>query len=251
MQRAMACLAFLAAAVSCHSKPHTVLTVSVAASLSGALEEIESAYQRSHPGVEFRNNFGASGTLAREIEHGAPVDLFFSAAAKPMDELEAQHAIVPGTRRNILRNTLVLIAPADSKLSGFEQLTGKAVRAIAIGDPGSVPAGQYGQQTLEALHLFDRVHAKLVLTKDVRQVLTYVETGNADAGIVYGTDAAISSKVRVVATAPETSHQSIIYPAAVTAASKNRAAAIEFEQFLASPGAQSSFTKHGFTVTAQ
>lgn len=235
----------------CAAQKSTVLTVSAAASLTDAIQEIETAYRHDHPAVEVRNNFGSSGTLAREIEQGAPVDVFLSAAAKPMDDLQAQGLIVAGSRRNLLRNTLVLIAPSDFRLGGFQQLADRSVRIIALGDPASVPAGHYGQQTLESLHLLDAVRSKLVLAKDVRQVLAYVETGNADAGLVYATDAKISSKVRVVATAPESAHDPIVYPAAAIAYGRNEDAARAFVEYLNAPTSRGIFVKHGFTVIAQ
>jgi molybdate transport system substrate-binding protein len=165
-----------------------------------------------------------------------------------MDDLEAKGLIVGGTRRNLLRNTLVLIAPLDSKLHDFQGLTGSSIRMIALGDPASVPAGQYGRQTLVALHLLDKLKAKFVFAKDVRQVLTYVETGNADAGLVYATDAQASVKVRIVASALESSHEAIVYPVAVIKGGRNEVAASEFVKYLSSPAAQAIFVKHGFTL---
>jgi molybdate transport system substrate-binding protein len=135
-------------------------------------------------------------------------------------------------------------------LKGFEGLTDKSIRLIALGDPASVPAGQYGRQTLTALHLIDKLNAKLVIGKDVRQVLTYVETGNADAGIVYGTDAAASERVRIVAIAPESSHEPIVYPVAVVQASRNQDAARKFIEYLSSSAAKAIFIQHGFTIAA-
>lgn len=233
-----------------HGSAQTKLTISAAASLKDALAETESVYKHLHPGAEFDNNFGSSGTLATQIDQGAPVDIFLSAAAKPMDDLEAKGLIVSVTRRNLLRNSLVLIAPLDSQLKDFQGLASSAISVIAIGDPASVPAGQYGKQTLTALRLFDVVKAKLVFGKDVRQVLTYVETGNADAGIVYATDARVSGKVRVVAAAPETTHDSIVYPAAVVTGSRNAENARLFLNYLSSPPARAVFQKYGFTIAA-
>ncbi len=247
---AMVCavVVFIAA---CHSTQHTTFTVSVAASLQDALAEAEAAYEQSERNVGFRNNVGSSGTLAQQIEQGAPADVFLSAAAKPLDDLEARGLIVAGTRRNLLRNTLVLIAPLDSRLAGFQGLTDSSVRLIALGDPASVPAGQYGRQTLAALQLFDKLSAKVVLGKDVRQVLTYVETGNADAGLVYATDAQKSSKVRVVAIAPESTHDPIVYPVAIVKGSDSEGAARKFVDYLAGPAAQAIFQRHGFTMAAR
>jgi len=250
-QRAALASLFLCSLTACHAPHHTELTVSVAASLTDAIQEIETVYHNDHPGVEIRNNFGSSGTLAREIENGAPVDVFLSAASKPMDDLQTRGLIVAGSRRNLLRNTLVLIAPRGTKLSGFQQLADPSVHTIALGDPASVPAGQYGQQVLAGLHLLDSVHSRLVLAKDVRQVLAYVETGNADAGIVYATDALTTNGVQVVAVAPEASHDPIVYPAASIARGKHEDAAREFVEFLNSAPARAIFLKHGFTMALQ
>ncbi len=244
----LAALSIVLLLPGCRSPRRPVLTLSIAASLQDAIVEIESNYQRDHGPVEFRNNFGASGTLAREIEQGAPVDAILSAGTKPVDDLQAEGLLAPGTRANLLRNSLVLIAPQDSKLTSFDDLATPKVRLIALGDPASVPAGQYGRQTLKSLQLYDQLHDKMVLGKDVRQVLTYVETGNADAGLVYGTDAALSKKVRVVAIAPESSHDPIVYPLAIVAGSRNQQAAREFVAYLSTPAAKAIFTRRGFTM---
>lgn len=210
--------------------------------------EVEQDYQHDHTAVEFRNNFGSSGTLAREIEEGAPVDAFLSAGAKPMDDLQAKNMLVGDSRMNLLRNSLVLIVPQDSKLTGFEGLDDERIRLVAMGDPASVPAGQYGSETLTSLKLYEKLRDKIVLGKDVRQVLTYVETGNADAGLVYATDARISTKVRVAAVAPESSHEPIVYPMAIVAGSRNQEAARAFVAYLISAAARAVFAKHGFTM---
>jgi molybdate transport system substrate-binding protein len=247
--RLLVVLLILATAASTgFAQNNTALTISAAASLKDVLVEVEAAYKQSQGNVEFSNNFAGSGTLAAQIDQGAPVDVFLSAAAKQMDDLGAKGLLAPGSRRNLLRNTLVLIAPLDSKLGSFQGLAASDVKMIALGDPAAVPAGQYGRQTLLALHLFDKVGTKIVFAKDVRQVLTYVETGNADAGLVYGTDAKSSSKVKVVATAPESSHDPILYPAAVVKGSRNQGAALKFVDFLGSPAAGAIFTKYGFTI---
>ena len=235
----------------CRTEHRTVLMVSAAASLTDAVEEIEAAYHREHPEIVLRNNFGASGTLAQEIEHGAPVDVFLSAAAKPMDDLEARGLIIKESRRDLLHNALVLIAPPESQLHGFQQLADKSVRTIALGDPGNVPAGLYGRQVLSSLHLLDVVRSRLVLAEDVRQVLAYVATGNADAGIVYATDALTSGRVRVVATAPEGTHDPIVYPEAAILNGRNDVAARAFVEYLNAPVAKAIFVKHGFTIASQ
>lgn len=233
----------------CRQGPQpAVLTLSIAASLQDAMVEVEAAYKKDHTNLDFRNNFGSSGTLAREIEQGAPVDALFSAGAKQMDQLQRQGLLVPGTRRDLLRNSLVLVAPLDSRLHGFDDLVSTSVRLVAVGDPASVPAGQFGQQALKALHVYDPIKGKLVLGKDVRQVLTYVETGNADAGLVYATDARISSRVRVVAVAPESSHDPILYPVSVIQSSRSLEAARAFLNYLSSSAARAIFIRYGFTM---
>lgn len=236
---------------ACHRSQPIVLTVSAAASLTDAMREIEVVFQRDHPGVEVRNNIGSSGTLARQIEDGAPVDVFISAASKPMDDLQSRGLIVADTRQTVLRNTLVLIAPQGSKLTSFQQLSDSSVRTIAVGDPANVPAGRYGEQVLTAMQLLESVRSRLVLAKDVRQVLGYVETGNADAGIVYATDALSSSGVRIVATAPESTHEPIVYPVAVVTSGQHQDAAREFVNYLNSATAKAVFQKRGFTIAVQ
>jgi molybdate transport system substrate-binding protein len=242
-----ALLGFALITIGCRSSHRTTLTLSVAASLQESITEIEAAYQREHL-IAFRNNFGASVALAREIEQGAPVDAFVSAGVRPMNQLQSEGLLLEGSRADLLRNTLVLIAPSGSHLKDFEGLTGKEVRTVALGDPASVPAGQYGRQTLEALHLYGDLRSKLVLGKDVRQVLTYVETGDADAGLVYMTDAQTSHRVQVVVAAPENSHDPIIYPVSEIKKSQNGSAVREFIAFLRSPAARAIFERHGFRM---
>lgn len=223
------------------------ITVSAAISLKDALDEIGEKYEKTHPGTTVRFNYAGSGTLQHQIEQGAPVDVFFSAAENQMDELASEGLIDKGTRRDIVANSLVLIAPADSNsVKSFQDLLKPTVKIIAVGEPSTVPAGLYAQQTLEHLGLLAKIKSKLVFAKDVRQVLTYVETGNADAGLVYATDAKISSKVRVVATAGASSHEPILYPAAMLKGSKNMAAR-EFLNYLGGPEARAVFEKFGFT----
>lgn len=221
----------------------TELTVSAAASLSNAMRELAANYQSTHPGTIITMNFGSSGMLAQQIEQGAPADVFLSAAPKPMDTLAGKGLIRKDTRRDLLRNEVVLIGSIDS----FAALAGPRVKLIALGDPNSVPAGDYGKQVLTALGLWDAVQSKLVLAKDVRQVLSYVETGNADAGIVYATDARESPKVRVAATAPPGSHTPVVYPVAVLTESRHEAAARSFVAFLSGDEARAVFVRHGFT----
>jgi molybdate transport system substrate-binding protein len=225
------------------------ITISAAISLKDSLDEIGRAYEKAHPGATVKFNYGSSGTLQRQIEEGAPVDVFVSAAEKQMDALQAKGLVEAETRRNVAGNRLVLIVPtADTTIHGFSDLARPGVKVVALGEPATVPAGIYARQTLEHLGLLSAVEKKAVLAKDVRAVLTYVETGNADAGIVYQTDAQSSSKVRIVTNAPADSHDPIVYPAADIKGSKNLPAARNFLAFLSGAEARQIFLKHDFTT---
>jgi molybdate transport system substrate-binding protein len=236
-----------AVVISACGRHGTEITVSAAASLQNAMQELAHVYEQQHPDTRVTLNFGSSGMLAQQIEQGAPADVFFSAAPKPMDELASKGLILSGTRHDLLRNEIVLIVPQSGAApSSFQDLV--KARLIALGDPQSVPAGDYGRQVLTALGLWDAVRPKLVLAKDVRQVLSYVETGNADAGIVYATDARESGKVRVAAIAPQNSHAPVVYPVAVLRESRAPAAARSFVEFLAGEQARAVFEQYGFTA---
>jgi len=228
------------------------LTVSAAISLKDALDEIKQAYTAQNGSVSLAMNYGASGTLQLQIEQGAPVDVFLSAAPKQMDALDSKGLLLAGTRKDLLRNEVVLIVPKDSTLgiTGFRDLLKPDVKKVALGEPVAVPAGKYAQDVLTSLGIYEQVNAKAVLAKDVRQVLTYVETGDVDAGIVYKTDALSSAKVKVVVQAPADSHSPVIYPVAVIKASKNAAAAKAFENFLFGPQPRAVFQKYGFGLAA-
>jgi len=224
------------------------VTVSAAISLKDALDEIGQNYEKGHSGTSVRFNYGGSGTLQHQIEQGAPVDIFFSAAETQMDALASKALIDVSTRRDIAANTLVLIVPiASHTVKSFADLREPSVTIVAVGEPETVPAGVYAQQTLEHLGLLPAIKPKLVFAKDVRQVLTYVETGNADAGLVYATDAKISSKVRAAATAPGSSHEPILYPAALLRRSTNMAAARAFLDYTAGQEGLTVLKKFGFT----
>jgi len=231
------------------SRNSRTLTVSVAASLQTAMGELGPVYERSQPGIKVFFNFGGSGTREQQIERGAPADVFVAAAPKQMDALAAKGLILTDTRRDLLGNQVVLIAPKGStRPNSFQDLCDKTIKLIALGDPVSVPAGDYGRQVLQSLHVWTAVQPKLVLAKDVRQVLSYVETGNADAGIVYSTDTHETDRVRVAAMAPANSHRPVVYPIAVIRGCHNIAAARAFIAFLTGSYARDVFTRHGFTV---
>lgn len=225
----------------------TEITVSAAASLKDALNEIKPLYEAENPDIKLVLNFGSSGTLQQQIEQGAPVDLFISAGKSQMDSLEEKQLLVNTSRMNILGNELVLIVGKDNyAVNRFTDLKEPWVKHIGIGEPESVPAGKYAKEVLSSLEIWDALEPKYVQAKDVRQVLAYVETGNAEAGLVYKSDTTASDKVRIAAVAPENSHKPIVYPAAVIKSSKNSAAAGDFLRFLGRPEAKNIFLKYGF-----
>ena len=227
------------------------LTVSAAISMKDALDEITSLYSAANPDTSIHLNLGASGTLQQQIQQGAPVDVFISASPDQMDALQAESLLLAGTRKNLVKNEVVLIVPvSNTEVSRFQDLLKPSVKVVAIGEPATVPAGKYAAEVLRHFGLFDQIRAKVVLAKDVRQVLTYVDTGNADAGIVYRTDAMISKKVKIAAVAPSDSHSPVIYPVAVLKSSHDPAAAKGFVVFLAGSQSQSTFEKYGFAVAA-
>jgi molybdate transport system substrate-binding protein len=222
------------------------LTVAAAASLQDAAVELKDIYEQRHANVKITYNFASSGTLQKQIEEGAPADLFVSAGKSQMDALSAKELIVESTRKDLLGNELVLIAGQDSDLSGFEGLTDPGVVRIGIGEPETVPAGKYAKEALTYLDLWGKIETKLVLAKDVRQVLTYVETGNAEAGLVYRSDTIGSEKIKIVAAAPAGSHNPIVYPMAVVKSTKYQKEAEDLAGFLVSDEAARVFEKYGF-----
>lgn len=222
------------------------LTVSAAASLSEVAGELRALYEAKHPGVKITYNFASSGTLQKQIEEGAPVDVFLSAGITQMDNLSARGLIEENTRAGLLGNQLVLVAGNASGITGFKDLEGPEVSRISIGTPETVPAGSYAKDALISLNLWEKLRPKIILAKDVRQVLAYVETGNVEAGIVYKSDALSRKGVRIVEAAPAGSHKPVVYPMAVIKNSRNKKAASDFASFLAGEEAAKVFEKYGF-----
>ena len=226
--------------------PPVELNVSAAASLTDAAREIADLYSQQHPDIKITYNFASSGTLQKQIEEGAPADLFISAGKKQMDALQEQGLIVDSTRKDLLGNELVLIAPKNSTLTGFEGITDASVYKIAIGTPETVPAGKYAQEALISMELWDSIQPQLVMAKDVRQVLTYVQTGNTDAGLVYRSDTYQADKIKIIASAPSDSHKPIVYPMALIQSSQKQETAADFANFLTSREATDIFSKYQF-----
>ena len=227
-----------------------IITISAAASLTDALDEVTAAYTAANPNIAFSINYGASGTLQEQISQGAEADIFFSASKKYMDALEDDGLVVDGTRGNVLGNELVVVVPKDSTLavSSLADLAGDDFTIVALGDPEAVPAGKYAEQSLASVGVDAAVLAKAVRGSDVKGVLTYVETGDAEAGIVYATDALASDAVKVAFTIPSDAHDPIVYPAAVLNMGASQEAAKAFLDYLRSDEAMAIFGSYGFTA---
>jgi molybdate transport system substrate-binding protein len=225
------------------------ILVSAAASLTDALTEIGREY-RIQRKAEANFNFGPSSTLARQIEEGAPVDIFFSADLEKMDDLEQHNLLEPGTRQNLLSNQLVIVVPADSRLAiaSDEDLLRAKVKRIAIAEPTSVPAGIYARKYLQEEGLWQRLMDKVIPVLDVRAALASVAAGNVAAGFVYRTDAVISNKVKIAYAVPTEKGPKITYPVAILRESTKKDSARDFMNFLLGPAAKEIFKKFGFIV---
>jgi len=244
-------IALLTALVSIAPAPGHAqeLTFSVAISMKEAVEELGRGFMARRPGVVLRYNFGASGDLQKQIEAGAPIDLFISAAQRQMDDLQQKNLIVVGSRRNFARNVLLVIKPSDSTLDLAKpgDLLDSRVGRIVIGNPKTVPVGQYSEESMKALGLWERLQSKLILAENVRQVLDYVARGEVDAGFVYTTDALVRRPQVVEAfRPPEDTYRPVVYPVAVIAASKQQTLAQAFIDLLTGREGQAVLARLGF-----
>ncbi len=229
------------------SKP-VELTISAAASLTEAYGELKDIYE-SEKGVKLTFNFGASGTLQKQIEEGAEVDVFVSAGKKQMDALEEKDLIIKDTRENIYKNDLALIVPEEykDKIKSINDLVGTDLK-LSIGVPETVPVGQYAKDALEYLKVWDKLEPNIVYDKDVSQVLTYVEKGEVAAGIVFSSDLARAKQSYLAEVFPEETHKPIVYPAAVITSTKNKEASLDFLEYLRTDKAKEILEKYGFKI---
>ncbi|MBU7315674.1 molybdate ABC transporter substrate-binding protein [Paenibacillus oleatilyticus] len=228
------------------------LTVSAAASLTDALKEIQTTYESKNAGIKLNFNFGASGALQQQIEQGAPADVFLSAAAKNMKALVDKQLVDAAQQKNLLVNELVVVVPegGQAQVGTVDDLAKPEVKHVAIGEPESVPAGGYAKEALTNAKQWDALQPKLVMAKDVRQVLTYVESGNAEAGFVYKTDALTSKKVKIAFNVDPKTYKPVEYPAGIVKATKHAKEAEAFYTYLQSKEAADVFSKYGFTIPA-
>lgn len=229
------------------SQQRVSITVSAAASLQTVLTEIEPIFERRYPQVDVFYNWGGSGTLQRQIEQGAPADIFFSASPQQMEMLAKKGKVDVRSQQTLLTNQLVLIAPKDSSLGSFADLKALApADQIAVGEFRSVPAGQYAQATLTYFQLLPTLSDQLVFFNSVRGVLAAVENGHAAAGLAYATDAQLTNRVKVVAIAPANSHPPIRYPIAILQRSDHPEAAQQYIDFLSDSDIAQIFERYGF-----
>ncbi len=228
------------------------LTVSAAASLTDAFREVATAFEAKHDGTKVVYNFASSGTLASQIENGAPVDVFASASNTDVDRLQKKGLVLGETKKVFTRNSIVLIVPKDSDLDikNLRDLRKDSVKRIAIGDPETTPGGRYAAQTFKTLGLTDALKSKLIYGSDIRQVRAYAMQGEVDAAIVFATDANVES-IKVVYKIPERLHKKIEYPAAVVKDTKHLALAKDFINFLVSNDGKRILAKFGFKTTRQ
>lgn len=221
------------------------LLISAASSLSEAMQAAEKEFQKEHPEVELAFNYGSSGKLRNQIQQGAPADLFLSASAKDMEQLSDDGLIIEETAQNFAQNRLVLASAEKLDGSDLEKLLVGSEKMIAVGEPESVPVGSYTKEALTRLGLWEDIEGRLIFAKDARQVLSYVESGNAEIGFIYSSDAQISTKIETIVDVPQNG-QEIIYPAAVIKGSGNPRAADYFLEFLLSDRGQELLGSYGF-----
>ncbi len=224
--------------------------ISAAASLTDVITELSQRYEQTHPDINIKTSYAGSSTLAKQIEHGAVADIFISADKGWADYLDERQLLDSASRKNLLLNELVLIAPMNRKLSirlekEFDFI-GAFDGKLCTGDPAHVPVGKYAQQALTFYGWWSAIQPRLVGAEDVRTALAFVERGECDLGIVYQTDLLLSKKVQLVASFPAETHLPIVYPGALTKDAAPEAQA--FWQFLQSPAATDVFIRYGFAV---
>lgn len=234
--------------VGCSNKNKDIieLNISAASSLKEAMEEIELEYKKENINIELIVNYGGSGSLQQQIEQGAPCDVYISAGVDQMNILKEKGFLHDDLYENLINNKLVLIAPIDSEVKSIEDLSSDKVNHIAIGEAKSVPAGKYADEVLDNLKIKEKNSAKLVFAKDVKEVLAWTKSGNADVGFVYYSDAINTQGVEIVKIIPNDLYSTITYPIGVINSSKKINEAKKFEEFVLSEKGQDIFKKYGY-----
>lgn len=225
------------------------ITVLAAASLTDACGELESMYEQYHTNISLVFSFGSSGALQTQIEEGASADIFFSASTKQMDALKEKGLMDTDSITELLENKIVLAVPSDSgsDITSFDDVVTDKVQMIGLGEPDSVPAGQYAEEIFTSLGILENVKKKANYGTDVRTVLSWLETGDVDCGVIYATDAYSTDKVKIAAEAPEGTCRKVIYPVGITKSSENADESKQFVDFLSSDEAMTVFKKYGFS----
>ena len=227
------------------------ITLAAAASLEKSFtEHLIPMFEEANPGVTVKGTYDSSGKLQTQIEEGAPADLFFSAATKQMTALNDEGLMDPDSIVKLLENKVVLIVPegSDKDITSFEDVATDKVGMIGLGEPGSVPVGQYSEEIFTSLGILDTVKTKANYGSDVRTVLSWVETGAVDCGVVYATDAYVGENIQIVCEAPVGSCKQVIYPVGIVKASENADAAAEFLAYLQTDHAMQKFEGYGFSA---
>jgi len=223
------------------------LNLSVAASLKETMNELADTFARKHRNVKILKNYGPSGALAKQIESGAPADLFISANLEWMDYLKKRRLVEPSTIGNFAYNTLVFAGTTTRKIAGMKDLA--KLQRIAIGSPRSVPAGDYAMEAFKNSGVEKELAGKLVMAKDVREAMKYAELGEVDGAFVYRTDALLLSRqAKILFTVPEGLHERVTFPVALTVTGANKAEAQEFLRFLHSAEAKEVLARYGFPM---
>lgn len=240
-------ISLLTSCTASENREDTTLRIAAAISLQDALSEIEKAFAKTNA-LDIEYQFGSSGTLARQIEKGMDVDVFLSSNERWMDDLEEKEFIQPESRTTIVKNELVLVTNQNEPVTyeRFSDIDIADLGRVAVGNPATVPAGEYTEEALVSLESWDEWESNFIFAKDVRQVLSYVESGNVDHGFVYRSDAEANNELTVVATVPSGYHTAIVYPGAIVRDSANKKAAEEFLEFLHTETAQEIFETFGF-----
>ncbi len=246
----LAVLAFIAGSPGAEEEP-TTITISAAASLNEAFTDIDSEFEAENPDTNVELNFASSGTLRTQIESGAPVDVFASASESDMDLLSEKSLIEESSRKDFAANTVVMVVPeknGSKSTKTLEDLTANSTEKIAIGNPETTPIGKYAKHALEDAGIWNEIETKVIFGETVKQVLTYVETGEADAGFVFITDAESGQKdlYEIAFTAPV--NESITYPIAVVSGSANKEEAQEFVDFVTGTRGQEILAEYGFNT---
>jgi molybdate transport system substrate-binding protein len=232
----------------CSKKGKTELLIGAAASLESAMKEIQPLFEKQYPDIQLSFTFASSGTIEQQIREGAPVDVFLSAAKKQIVSLIKDELLLPDSGVDLYRNEVVLIVPADSNLEIADFMDITKADIIAIGDPESVPTGQYAKVIFERLGIWEAVYRKATLGKAVTEVAAWVSSGDAQVGVVYKTDATQNIKLKIVASAPEGEGSIAIYPGAIVKNTKSEAQAKEFLAYLDTKEAEEIMVKYGFTI---